>query len=506
MARYGPLLLALYFVMTSRWGSVLLPGPPYIGDVVLGALIVGRIWLLVVGDEDSRPLISRALAVPTALLIGYAVLQLGLGELNVTALRDAAPYLYAVLVLFGQSYLRLSSKTVLRLVFGALIIHAGWSTAVELFPSIDTVPTLGDGDTNILTFRQDIDGAILGVLAGMALDRTLTGRTPVLSAAVGAWALYLVMLDQSRASLLALIAILSFVGLRYVALKNAGALPLEPGTGRLGRRGGWFNPGLAASVVIAVPLTMTLISAPPAAFERSVNAAIDTTLIDKPARDRDRDRDSDRGSDRGGKGNGGRGESTGGGGKGGDGKGGGGKDVKPKPPKIPQGATDNGVGTFQARTAAWKAIVSWMGDGGVTRIGFGVGFGPHYMQLSEADIAFQGDYPDPTVRAVHNYVLNTSARLGIIGALLEVAIGLLALVAALRLTARVTEAPDLDLLAGLLIIAIPVVSLLGVVLESPFGAIPYFWAVGYLSARMVEEGLWRPLPLPSWLPRAETPA
>lgn len=28
IALYGPLLLALYFVATTRWGSFLLPGPP----------------------------------------------------------------------------------------------------------------------------------------------------------------------------------------------------------------------------------------------------------------------------------------------------------------------------------------------------------------------------------------------------------------------------------------------------------------------------------------------
>ena len=35
--------------------------------------------------------------------------------------------------------------------------------------------------------------------------------------------------------------------------------------------------------------------------------------------------------------------------------------------------------------------------------------------------------------------------------------------------------------AALIVVALPVVALLGVVLESPFGAIPYFWAVGHLA-------------------------
>jgi hypothetical protein len=38
----------------------------------------------------------------------------------------------------------------------------------------------------------------------------------------------------------------------------------------------------------------------------------------------------------------------------------------------------------------------------------------------------------------------------------------------------------------LLALGVPVVAMLGVVLESPFGAVPYFWALGHLAATRQE--------------------
>ncbi len=89
--------------------------------------------------------------------------------------------------------------------------------------------------------------------------------------------------------------------------------------------------------------------------------------------------------------------------------------------------------------------------------------------------------------------------------MLVVTLAVLAVVAAFRLATRAAVPPDLDLFAGLLVVALPITALLGVVFESPFGAIPYFWAVGYLGARMAEEGLWRRQPVPTRRAEAPTP-
>ena len=50
---------------------------------------------------------------------------------------------------------------------------------------------------------------------------------------------------------------------------------------------------------------------------------------------------------------------------------------------------------------------------------------------------------------------------------------------------RGLRAPTASVLAALLAISLPLVSMLGVVLESPFGAIPYFWALGQLAVLRV---------------------
>jgi hypothetical protein len=55
-----------------------------------------------------------------------------------------------------------------------------------------------------------------------------------------------------------------------------------------------------------------------------------------------------------------------------------------------------------------------------------------------------------------------------------------AAVMAVRQLAGTTD--PADVLAALVVIAIPVVAMFGVVLEAPFGAIPYFWAIGQLCA------------------------
>ena len=471
LGRYGPMLLALYFVATTRWGSFLLPGPPYIADIALAALIAQRAWTLL-RSATPQPVLSRVLTIPALLLLAFSIAVLGMGDPNETALRDAAPYFYAVLVLFGQSYRDISPSTIDRLVFGALVLHAAWFSVAEFLPDLVDVRMPGDSETLLFGIRADIDGAMLGVLAALALDRVMTGRDQMAGVVISAWALTLILLTQSRASLLATLAAVGFMLARWIVLSRAGS-PLAPSADESpGRSRLALNSSLVAAVILLVPLVVTVVSGPPEAFQRSVNAGI--SAAGRP----------DAGSGRSSEGSG----SEAGSGRSSEGSGSeGGRPV------------DTGVGTFEARVAGWKEVVRWILDDGPSRMALGAGFGSHYLQLSGADVAFFGPYVDPSIRAVHNYGLNTWARLGLVGLILVIGIAALAVVAAVRLSFRTPTPPTLDLFASLLVLAIPVVALMGVVLESPFGAIPYFWAVGYLSARMVEEGLWRPLKLPGWL-------
>ena len=375
-------------------------------------------------------------------------------------------------MLFGQSYREIPVRTVELLVYGALAIHAILYGAVAVFPSLLAAPTLGDSSIALLMPRGDIDGGMLGALAALSLDRMIAGRALIPSALMGGLALTLILTNESRAGLLASLCVIGFVVLRYALLwRSAGWRPAAAGF-PLRLAGSWANCVLASLLVVAVTAGVTIASgSAPEAISRTANVVAPPT-------------DGTLDTERVGDGPGSVGAGT----------------IPPKgngvPGRRPPGPVyraNSGVGTFRARKEAWGAALDWIVDGGADRTLLGVGFGPHYLQLSGADVLLLGPFADPAVRAIHNFAINTWARLGAVGLLLTIAIALLAVAAATRLCSRSVTPPGLDLLAAMLVIAIPVTALFGVVLEGPFGAIPYFWAVGYLSARMVEEGLWRPL-------------
>ena len=139
-----------------------------------------------------------------------------------------------------------------------------------------------------------------------------------------------------------------------------------------------------------------------------------------------------------------------------------------------QGAS---LGTVQAREFTWSGVSRYvLADAGRTAVG--VGFGDDFLAQSGTTYALQGEEYE-NVRSPHNYVIGTFARLGLFGALVAVLVILLAGLLALRHLTRPVGA--VTTLASLLVITVPVTALLGVVLESPFGAIPYFWAVGHIS-------------------------
>jgi O-antigen ligase len=147
-------------------------------------------------------------------------------------------------------------------------------------------------------------------------------------------------------------------------------------------------------------------------------------------------------------------------------------------------------GTSRARIESWLAVWDYMQET-PGRLIAGVGFGPDYLHDSGAEQKLLGSDLAQDVRAPHNYLVNSGARLGIFG--LFIVIGLLITGLRLALTLARTD-PDLtnmDVLAVLCVTVLPVGALFGVILESPFGAIPFFWALGHLSARVSELGAGR---------------
>lgn len=111
----------------------------------------------------------------------------------------------------------------------------------------------------------------------------------------------------------------------------------------------------------------------------------------------------------------------------------------------------------------------------------GVGFGPNFLVDSKADVTLFGGGID-VVRSPHNYLVGTWARLGLIGLAIALALTLIGWRLAYRVVSRgQARLSDADVLAILLVVTVPLVAFVGVVLESPFGAIPYFWALGHLG-------------------------
>jgi len=135
-------------------------------------------------------------------------------------------------------------------------------------------------------------------------------------------------------------------------------------------------------------------------------------------------------------------------------------------------------GTSHARRLVLTGVSDWLVDSPVLTT-FGVGYGPNVLARSKTLPYLEGT-EFKNVRSPHNYLVGTWARLGLIGAALASILLLAAGRLGLRqLTRRTNPA---DVLAALVVVTIPVVALFGVILESPFGAIPYFWAVGQLCA------------------------
>jgi len=144
-----------------------------------------------------------------------------------------------------------------------------------------------------------------------------------------------------------------------------------------------------------------------------------------------------------------------------------------------------GAGTASARLDAWENIFNYI-NSSPRRIAIGSGFGTDYLQDSGALRAMvnaeAGSRTNP--RHPHNYWINSYARLGLVGFLLICLI----MFSGLKMTLKICKNPfgysDATLVSALLFIAIIPIASLGVVLESPFGAIAMSMSLGFILAEM----------------------
>jgi hypothetical protein len=136
-----------------------------------------------------------------------------------------------------------------------------------------------------------------------------------------------------------------------------------------------------------------------------------------------------------------------------------------------------GLGTKAGRDLAWRLVEEYVAR--TDQVTFGVGFGQDYLFASGARRPLGNS---GLLRQPHSFIVGTYARLGLVGLGLLALVLLGATVAGVRLR-RLAGSDDLLLLAVVVPVAFAVSGAVGVQIESPFGAVPFYWFLGILLAR-----------------------
>ena len=144
-------------------------------------------------------------------------------------------------------------------------------------------------------------------------------------------------------------------------------------------------------------------------------------------------------------------------------------------------AAANAIGTANAREETWTNVVDWtLASPGRTLVG--TGFGPDFIKESGSSAVLEGTRYE-NVRSPHNWFVGVFARLGMVGVVLAAAVVLQLLWLVWRHRRTIAD-DDVLAIAATVVVAIIPVATVGVILESPFGAIPFFWSAGLLMAQV----------------------
>jgi hypothetical protein len=399
---------------TTRWGSYLGHAPLFLTDLLIALGIAHHVATRHVSRNvvDDDPRVRGTQPILVALFV-WAFVRLALSlHLSVTALRDAAPYLYVLLGLLAVASLRRSTaeqrQRTARLLEIAVYVHAAWVVVGNLlFTSLPAhLPDIANGQ-HVFQARPDIDEAVCGIASALLVRRIFRGDR-VRLAVVG----------------LALVWLSIFHLANRAGLIGAGcATLLAIGQGLAGlsverRR------KLLVTAVVPVLLAIGIFTIPKTNAWQRVVATFSSSSSDNPA-------------------------------------------------------VAGASGTASARRRSWARQLQWDLDQPGRAI-FGVGFGPNFLADSGADQLLTGTN-DNDVRSPHNYWIGTYSRLGMPGIGLFAILTVLMAFAVIRLF-RTSMSDSLLYIAIVVPTALLPTATLGVVLESPFGAVPYFWCAGLLLA------------------------
>jgi hypothetical protein len=401
-------VLTLWLLGATRWGSYLaIPGVHiYISEWFIIAAVAVLIATGAVPAAMRRIVTSRQpLVWGMVALVAWSVIRLvASGIPTMTGLRDFAPYGYAIcgLMVFALP-LRETSRW-RAVVIVVLVFHAAWMTFAWQAPlTAARLPALGQ--TQWLAIRYDVDSAVAGVAAGLALlylpRRLADWPRMVAMLAFAAWNAILAVTSTSRSGLLACVIVMGFAATARGLAELRSTHPQR-------------KPLLAAGAAVIIVAGVAGALASP-----------------------------------------------------------GGQRL------IESGTAGTGShGTTHAREVVYDKVTHYI-TAEPARIAVGVGFGPDFLATSHAAFFLEGtEYHG--VRSPHDYELGTWARTGVVGLLITLWLAIFGVAAAWRQLRRPRGSLWLDM-AALLAIAMPLVAAFGVVLESPFGAIPYFTGLGFLA-------------------------
>jgi O-antigen ligase len=136
-------------------------------------------------------------------------------------------------------------------------------------------------------------------------------------------------------------------------------------------------------------------------------------------------------------------------------------------------------GTENARRLVWSQVIEWTNEKPARQL-FGSGFGNDFLTQSGTLSFLEGTTYD-NVRSPHNWFIGIYARMGTVGLLLAIATIAAVLLGVLRGIRRAAR-DNLLAIASMITVAVLPIATLGVVLEAPFGAVPFWWAAGIVLA------------------------
>jgi len=136
--------------------------------------------------------------------------------------------------------------------------------------------------------------------------------------------------------------------------------------------------------------------------------------------------------------------------------------------------SSSAMGTTNARQLVWTQVLDWVSSS-QSRIFFGSGFGINFLDVTHT-LEFLEGTTYTGVRSPHNFLITVIVRLGWPAVILFAT--LLAIVLSQNWISARFDA--LNFISMTIILALIPISFLGVILEAPFGAVPFYFSIGVL--------------------------